>query len=191
MTPKREERLAELRRIYRMLQATAEGIGIDRLNGVEGREAGERRMGEQLNATLDRLQALGVAPERHFPVLPAEAPLDESLIAYGQLAAYVGNETNSETPQRMSGAPGHAFTPAFVVEAVGCLDEVEGDIEQLRERLHALTRRFHGAEGPEEELRCLEEKELAGAADELFMLGHTLRQLVRDVRAAGAAGRAA
>ena len=195
MTPDREERVAELRRIFRMLQATAEGVGMDCLNSGEGGETGARRLGEQFCATLERLRALGIAPERHFPALPADAPLNEILIAYSQLAAYIGNEADSETPQSgdqgVSGASGGAFTPAFVAEAVGCLDEVEGDIEQLREQLHDLTRRFHGAEGPEEELRCLEEKELAGVADELFMLGHMLRQLVRDVRAAGAVGRAA
>jgi hypothetical protein len=192
MTPEHEERTAELRPIHRMLQATAEGIGNHRLSGVEGAEAGASRLEAQFNATLAQLVALGTVPEGHFLSLQGDAAPNEILVAYGQLAAYLEDEGENEAPpsagQSSSDEPGVGLLPTFAQEAVGTLDEVKGDVDQLRERLHTLTQRFHGSQRPEEKLLCLERKELTGAADELFMLGHTLRQLIREVSAATAIG---
>lgn len=122
----------EIRAIGNLLLKTAEIAEQASITGIF--EDGARRGVQQYNASVTRLETLGVVPAGFFLPLPDTAGLGEAGIACAQLAAYIGatpieSKANSQGPKyAVLNAPQGGLSP-----------EEKQELQDIREILRQLT----------------------------------------------------
>jgi hypothetical protein len=128
----RQERDAELRRIARMLEKTAQMVEHATLTGSMsgGRDFAVR----SYNSVRQHLEAIGEIPARLFPPLPDNASLDDVGIASAQLSEYL-RAGLTESKERIVG-------DGNIMINLGHLGDIA---EMVRENLPEWLRGRHGS----------------------------------------------
>jgi len=189
MVAEHKERAAEVHQMCRMLRSTVEKIEATQSNEFFDSREARNRLSAQFNTTLEQVIRLGGVAEGFFAALDVEAPIDEILFAYEQLASYSESADCRSTPTdsgtNTGDAPGSAPSTKVAgaspsLESLASLSEAGHGVVQAGERIQALAKRAHVTGGPDDEVCRLESDELPDAADELFIFAHMLRRLARD-----------
>ena len=127
-----DEQQNELMRIGNMLARTAE---IAEQAGITGTyEGGARCCVQQYNASVARLEILGVVPTGFFLPLPDTAGFGEAGVASAQLAAYIG-VGSPESGVVYHGPKYNVHHHTHQVADEGLSKEEQQELQELREIL--------------------------------------------------------